>query len=278
MNWQFGSRNYSATDWPLIMGILNVTPDSFSDGGHFATVTSALEHGRQLVQDGAGIIDIGGESSRPGAKPVSAQAEIERVVPVIAQLSKQIAVPISIDTCKTAVAEAALKAGAEIVNDITGFQDPGLVAVCKQHQAGLICMHMQGTPQTMQQNPSYENVVAEIGRYLQQQLHHLQALGIAPGSVVLDPGIGFGKTAEHNLEILANIEALHALGRPILIGHSRKRFLAKVIERDIDERLFGTVGISIALSAQSVEILRVHDVRATRDALLAYQAVMRYPK
>lgn len=260
---------------PRLMGILNVTPDSFSDGGAFVAVEAAVEHGVRLAREGADILDVGGESTRPGSEPVSTEEELRRVVPVITELVKQTEVPISIDTSKAAVAAAALEAGASIVNDISGLTfDPEMMAVCRDYQAGVVCMHIQGTPQTMQLNPQYNNVVGEIEAYFQERLERLEGAGIPAERVVLDPGIGFGKTAKHNLELLAASQRFRALGRPLLIGHSRKRFLKSILGRDVEERTAGTIGVSIALASLGVDYLRVHDVRAVRDAVLAWRTVV----
>lgn len=268
-HWEFGSL-------PKLMGIVNVTPDSFSDGGEHCGVDSAVKHGLLLAEEGADILDVGGESTRPGASPVSLDEELRRVVPVVRELARQTRVPISIDTYKAEVAQQCLAAGAIIVNDISGLSfDADMPRVCSQSSCGIIAMHIQGTPQTMQLEPHYDNVVAEVCCHFERRLAELEAIGIARERVVLDPGIGFGKTAEHNLELLSQIAKLHELGRPVLIGHSRKRFLKKILGRDVEERNAGTVGVSIALAAQGVDILRVHDVQTTRDALLAWNAVIR---
>ena len=274
LKWRIGDRIFPLGGTPLLMGILNVTPDSFSDGGRYTALKTARQHADQLIADGADIIDIGGESTRPGAEPVSLQEELDRVLPVVEAIANSSDVLISIDTTKSAVADATLSAGAHIVNDISGLTfDADMPSVCARRNAGVVCMHIQGTPRTMQNNPQYDDVVADIRHFLQQRLAALAAAGIPAESVVLDPGIGFGKTAAHNLEILRNIASLRALGRPGLVGHSRKRFLAKVLGRPVDERVFGTVGVSVALAAQSVDILRIHDVAATRDALIAWSAI-----
>lgn len=259
---------------PLLMGILNVTPDSFSDGGEHASVEAAVAHGLQLVEDGADILDIGGESTRPNSEPVGEAEELRRVVPVIRELARQTSAPISIDTTKAAVARAALEAGAAIVNDISGLTfEPAIIDVCRTTEAGVVCMHIQGTPQTMQINPQYDDVVRDIQGWLTERTDALMSAGIAAERIVLDPGIGFGKTPEHNIALLSNIAALQSLGYPVLVGHSRKRFIGRLLGRKVDERNFGTVGISIALAQQHVEILRIHDVRAVRDSLLAWDAV-----
>lgn len=257
------------------MGIVNVTPDSFSDGGEHVAVSAAVEHALRLAEDGADILDIGGESTRPGATPVPLDEELRRVLPVIRELVQQTSTPISIDTYKAEVARQCLEAGAVIVNDISGLTfDAGMPRVCRESACGVIVMHIQGTPQTMQQDPRYDNVVTEVCQHFARRLDELESAGIARERIVLDPGIGFGKTAAHNLELLSHIADLHAVGRPVLIGHSRKGFLKKVLGRDVEERNAGTIGVSLALAAQGTDILRVHDVRATRDALLAWQAVL----
>ena len=261
-------------DVPWIMGIVNVTPDSFSDGGSFLETNRAVEHGLTLVEEGADILDIGGESTRPGAAAVTETEELQRVISVIERLANSTQVPISIDTTKASVARAALAAGATIVNDVSALTlDPAMVEVCADSDCGVIAMHMRGTPRTMQDDPQYTNVVSDIVTYLKQRLGSLAQLGIDPERVVLDPGIGFGKTAAHNLEILSNIAAFRALCRPVLIGHSRKRFLKKLIGREIDERTAGTIGVAIALAQQHTDIIRVHDVRAVKDAITAWRAI-----
>ena len=274
--WEFTGRRVElggATPW--IMGIVNVTPDSFSDGGQFDSADAAVDHALQLADDGADILDIGGESTRPGSEKVDVDEELQRVIPVIEKLVGQVTVPISIDTSKSEVARQAIAAGANIVNDISGLEmDAAMIDVCSATNVGVICMHMQGTPQTMQADPHYDDVVREIGDYLILRLDVMSSRGIDPVRVVFDPGIGFGKTAEHNLDILASIAAFRDLGRPVLIGHSRKRFLSKVLGRQVEERTMGTSGVAVALAAQSTDIIRVHDVRAIKDALTAYNAVM----
>ena len=255
------------------MRILNVTPDSFSDGGKFVASEHAVAHGLALVADGADLIDIGGESTRPGAEPVSVDEELRRVIPVIEQLAAQVKVPISVDTSKSAVAQAALRAGATVVNDVSGLTwDPQMLEVCSEHRCGIVCMHTLGTPKTMQINPVYTDVVGEIVGYFAERLQVLDRTGIQPERVDLVMGVGFSHIAEHNLQVLSRISRFHQFDRPILIGHSRKRFLQKVLGKPLDERVFGTVGVSIALAQQQVDILRLHDVAANRDAIVAWQA------
>jgi len=273
--WQFGSHSLELGSFPLLMGIVNVTPDSFSDGGRFLAQEAAVEHALQLAEDGADILDVGGESTRPGSSAVPVAEELRRVTEVISKLRPQTDHLISIDTTKAEVARQAIAAGADIVNDISGLTfDPELIDVCAESNCGVICMHIQGTPRTMQNRPSYGNVVTEVTRFLADRLVHLESRGIAGTRIVTDPGIGFGKTAQHNVELLSNIAQLRSLGRPVLIGHSRKRFLAKVLGRNVDERLAGTIGVAIAAAGQSADIIRVHDVKQTKDALLAWSAVM----
>ncbi|WP_010582159.1 dihydropteroate synthase [Schlesneria paludicola] len=278
LHWTFGNYEYRPGNRPLMMGIVNITPDSFSDGGQFFDPEQAVAQGLRLVDEGADILDIGGESTRPGAVPVPLDEELRRVIPVIRRLAAQTQVPISIDTYKPEVAQQALDSGARIVNDISGLRaDTDMANVCAKSPCGVICMHMQGTPQTMQQNPTYTNVVDELMTFFEERLETLERVGIPRERVVLDPGIGFGKTAQHNLEILSSIERLHELNRPILIGHSRKRFLQKILGEKLDERAYGTVGVSIALAQQHVDILRVHDIAGNRDAITAWGAIATTP-
>ncbi|MFG0332055.1 MAG: dihydropteroate synthase [Maioricimonas sp. JB049] len=273
--WRVTDRHFTLGQFPLLMGIVNTTPDSFSDGGQFLDPDHAIEHALRLVAQGADIIDIGGESTRPGSDPVAAAEQLRRVIPVISGLSQQSDELISIDTTSADVAREALAAGAHIVNDISGLTfDEQMVPLVADADCGVICMHIQGTPKTMQDAPCYADVVTDICRYLEGRLATLGSAGVDRQRVVLDPGIGFGKTAAHNLDILASIDRLRGLGRPVLIGHSRKRFLEKILGRELNERTWGTAGVSVALAAQRVDILRVHDVQAVRDAVLAWHTVM----
>jgi dihydropteroate synthase len=258
------------------MGIVNVTPDSFSDGGAFRDSNAAINHALGLIDDGADILDFGGESTRPYSTPVDEAEELRRVLPVIEELARRTIVPISIDTSKAAVARAALDVGAEIINDVTGLAgDPRMIETAIDTSAAVCAMHMQGTPQTMQDAPNYNDVVSEIYDYLRERKESLIAAGIDPVRICLDPGIGFGKTHQHNLTLLANCHRFHELGCPLLVGHSRKGFIAKVIGRAATketDRLYGTIGVALALASQGVQILRVHDVRPIREALLLYEA------
>jgi dihydropteroate synthase len=272
--WKANGIDLHARALPLLMGIVNVTPDSFSDGGTWFDPQRAVEQALQLAADGADILDIGGESTRPGAEPVTLVDELQRVIPVIAAVRERSDVPISVDTYKAEVAREALAAGATIVNDISGLTfDPQMIEVCAGSGCGVVCMHIQGTPQTMQADPRYGDVVGELVEFFRRSLQTLTAAGINAERIAIDPGIGFGKTAGHNLEILSHVAAFQSLGRPVLIGHSRKGFLKKLLNRAVDERLYGTIGVAIAAAMQGVDILRIHDMAAVRDSLLAWRAV-----
>lgn len=271
--WQLRTKALQFDKLPLLMGIVNVTPDSFSDGGQFASSNAAVEHALQLAEDGAGILDIGGESTRPYSDPVGVDEELARVMPVIEKLVDLTHVPISIDTSKAEVARQALAAGVEILNDVTGLEgDPQMLDVAASTGAGVCAMHMQGSPQTMQDSPHYGDVVAEIRDYLQLRRDALLAAGIEAERICLDPGIGFGKTHEHNLQLMASCGCYHALGCPILVGHSRKGFLAKLIGDKHADRTAATAGAALSLARQGVQVIRVHDVRPVREALVAFKA------
>jgi dihydropteroate synthase len=271
--WKLRTRMLRFGDCPLVMGIVNVTPDSFSDGGLFFDPQAAIEHGLRLASEGADLLDVGGESTRPYSTPIEAAEELRRVAPVVAALCEQTEVAVSIDTTKAAVAREALQAGAEVVNDITGLEgDPGMIGAALEFGAGVCAMHMQGTPQTMQDNPTYDDVVEDIYRYLGARRDALLEAGIERERICLDPGIGFGKTHQHNLTLAAHCGRYHELGQPILAGHSRKGFIGKVLGDKSRERTFGTIGVSLALARQGVQVLRVHDVAATRQALLLFHA------
>jgi dihydropteroate synthase len=273
--WSFVGQTWQLGIFPKLMGVVNVTPDSFSDGGQFLDPARGVDQAMRLAADGADVLDVGGESTRPSATPVGEDEEIRRILPVVAELARRTSVPISIDTTKAAVAQRALDAGAVIVNDISGLcLDPGMALVCARAQAGVICMHMQGTPQTMQVAPHYDDVVREVADYLAERLKALEDAGISRERVVIDPGIGFGKTPAHNLALLQNIARLRGLGRPVLIGHSRKRFLGKILGRSLDETTSATIGVAVGAALRGADLLRVHDVRATRDALAASWAVL----
>lgn len=301
-HWKLRTRTVAVGKLPLLMGIINVTPDSFSDGGHCFDADAAIEHGLQLAAEGADILDIGGESTRPFAQPVDVQEELRRVMPVVGALVKQTGLPISIDTSKALVARHAIHAGAEIINDITALAgDPAMLPLAVETGCGICAMHMKGTPQTMQEAPTYADVVAEVLAYLRECRDTLLAAGIAQDRIALDPGIGFGKTTEHNLQLLANAWQFHSLDCPVLIGHSRKRFLERPsfeslsatasLSSSASERLpqnpagqactstlilpdrtAGTIGVALSLARQGVQILRVHDVAAVHQALMFFEA------
>ncbi len=257
------------------MGIVNVTPDSFSDGGKYFARDAAVAHAAELVEQGADIIDIGGESTRPGALPVAEEEEKRRVLPVIEQLAQRIRVPISVDTRKPAVAQAAVEAGASIVNDVgASRQCPEMWRLLAESRAAYVCMHMQGSPETMQLNPSYADVVGEVERFFSSTLKQLSDCGVAREQIILDPGIGFGKTVEHNLELLGALGRFTALARPLLIGVSRKGFLGKVTGADPGARLPGALACACLAVESGAQIIRAHDVRETVQALRMAEAVL----
>jgi dihydropteroate synthase len=257
------------------MGILNVTPDSFSDGGRYAARDAALLQAERMIAEGAAILDIGGESTRPGAQAVSEDQEIARVVPVIEALHGLCDLPLSVDTSKLAVMAAAVSAGACIVNDVLALRAPGARVWAARVEVGVCLMHMQGEPRTMQTNPHYADVVAEVGLFLATQREACLSAGIAADRIVLDPGIGFGKTVEHNLSLLKGLRSLQRLGAPLLVGVSRKSFLGRVLGgRAVDERLAGGLGAAAWSVAMGVQIIRSHDVAATRDAIDVVAAIM----
>ncbi|HOD70942.1 MAG TPA: dihydropteroate synthase [Deltaproteobacteria bacterium] len=262
-------------DTPVIMGILNVTPDSFSDGGMWLDPAKAVDHACDMVQAGAGIIDIGGESSRPGARETDAREEISRVVPVIREIASRLNVPISIDTRKSRVAEAAIDAGACIVNDISALShDRSMIDIIRQTGAGVILMHMKGTPETMQRDTAYSDIVGDIYAYLDEKIEQCLEAGIDPRSILADPGIGFGKDLEGNLQLIRHIGEFASLGVPVVLGHSRKAFVGTVLNTPVNERQEGTDAVSAWGTIRGVHVLRVHDVRRTlhvRNMILAIQ-------
>jgi dihydropteroate synthase len=259
---------------PRLMGVVNVTPDSFSDGGLYLDPEKAIRHGVELVEAGAAILEVGGESTRPGAEEVAAEEELRRVVPVIEGLA-EVDAEISVDTSKAAVAEAALDAGAVIVNDVTALRgDAAMAGLCAERGATVILMHMAGSPRTMQEHPSYDDVVAEVKAFLAERLQAALAAGIAAERIWLDPGIGFGKTAEHNLELLRRLSELAELGRPLVIGTSRKSFIGRLDGSGANERLGGTIASSILAAVEGAEVLRVHDVAEVGQALTVARAIL----
>ncbi len=257
------------------MGIVNVTPDSFSDGGRFLDPEAAIAHGLALVEQGADILDIGGESTRPRAVPVEESEELRRVLPVIESLAARVKVPLSIDTMKPAVAREALKAGASIVNDVAANrEDDAMWRLVAASGAGYICLHMQGNPQTMQLNPSYKDVVREVGDFFSNRLQRLGECGVRSEHILLDPGIGFGKALEHNLQLLAALDSFKKSGRPLVLGVSRKSFLAKIVGAGPEERLPAALACACWAVASGVEVVRVHDVAETVQALRMTEAIL----
>ena len=272
--WAIAGGVLSIAVRPLVMGIVNVTPDSFSDGGRYLDFDAAVAHGLELASQGADILDIGGESTRPRSTPVPEPEEIGRVIPVIDALARRTSVPLSVNTSKSNVARASLEAGARIVNDVTGLTgDPDMMATVRDFGAGVIVMHMQGTPATMQVNPRYGNVVDEIASFFDKQLRAACAAGFKTEQIALDPGIGFGKTSAHNREIMSRLQEFQRFERPICLGVSRKGFINHLVgaDRPVDRRLAGGLGLlCFALARRSVQVVRVHDVEQTRDAIAAF--------
>jgi len=262
-----------------IMGIVNLTPDSFSGDGLYAirntpyAIREIINHVEKMIKDGADIIDLGGQSTRPGAKSISVKEELKRTLPVIKALRKRIKVPLSIDTYKPEVAEAALDNGVEIVNDIFGLRKPGMAKIIAKYKAAVVIMHMKGTPKTMQNNPVYKSLLEEIIQYLDKAIKFALNLGIDKEKIIIDPGIGFGKTLEHNLEILRRLKEFKVLGRPILVGTSRKSFIGKILNLPVQERIFGTVSSCLLAVKNGAQILRVHDVKAVKEALKVFEKI-----
>jgi len=278
--WKIGDRIFDLYRQGVIMGVLNVTPDSFSDGGEFFAVDRAVEHGLRMAAEGAHIVDVGGESTRPKAEAVTAEEELRRVIPVIEQLRKKSEVIISVDTSKAEVARAAVRAGASIVNDVTGGRgDVEMMPLIGETKSAFIVMHMQGIPRTMQIAPQYTNVVSEISDFFRQQYARAIVYNIDPMTIAFDPGIGFGKTLEHNLELLAQLEQLRACDRPIVIGVSRKSFLGKLINSaQVSDRLAAAVALTSLLRMRGADVLRVHDVKENVNALKVTEAILQRAK
>jgi dihydropteroate synthase len=258
----------------LVMGVLNVTPDSFSDGGRYYEKEKAVAHGLRMVEEGADLLDVGGESTRPGSKPLPLEEELTRVLPVIEALARGVDVPISIDTYKSTVAQRAIDAGASIINDISGLRfDPSLARVAANHDTPIILMHIRGTPETMQKDVQYDSLFSEILRSLSESIQEAESAGVDPGQIVVDPGIGFGKTAEHNLLILKNLSEFRVLGKPILLGTSRKSFIGKILKEEADQRLEGSLS-SIAIGVlHGAHIIRTHDVLPARKVIAVADAI-----
>ncbi len=261
---------------PLVMGVLNVTPDSFSDGGRFLAQADAVAHARRMLAEGADILDIGGESTRPGSEPVSAREEAERVIPVIREVVQEADPVISIDTQKSVVAEAALEAGAQIVNDVSALRtDPALADLVAQRGVPVVLMHMQGRPKTMQRNPTYGEVVGDVRDWLAERLEYALEQGIGEDKIIVDPGFGFGKTLRHNLELLRRLHELHRLGLPLMVGTSRKSMLGMILDLPEDERLYGTLATVASAVLSGCHIVRVHDVRPALETVQVCEAIRR---
>lgn len=275
--WRLRGLTLDLSERPLVMGILNVTPDSFSDGGRFRDAGPALARARALVADGADLLDVGGESTRPGAPEVSVDEELARVLPVVRAIRAELAVPVSVDTRKAAVAREVLAAGADAVNDVSALGDPEMAAAVAEGEAGLVLMHMRGTPETMQSLTDYGDVAAEVAAELEGPVARAVAAGVAPERIVVDPGVGFAKTAAQNLALIAGLGALvRRLGRPVLLGPSRKSFIGHLLGgAPAEARDAGTVGACVAGLARGARIFRVHEVRAAREALLVADAILR---
>jgi len=275
--WKIGDRVFNVSRQGLIMGVLNVTPDSFSDDGKFFAREKAIERGMAMAAEGAHIIDVGGESTRPGAEPIAAEEELRRVIPVIEKLRAKIDVAISIDTSKSGVARAAIQAGASIVNDVTGGRgDEEMLPLVAETNTAFIIMHMQGTPRTMQNQPRYADVVLEIADFFRQQYARAIVYNIDPMAIAFDPGIGFGKTLDHNLELLAHLEQFRVHDRPVVVGVSRKSFLAKLIDSlDVGDRLAPAVALTALLRARGADVFRVHEVKENVSALRVSEAILR---
>lgn len=273
--WRIRDKDHDLTSRGMVMGIVNVTPDSFSDGGRFLDTGRAVEHALRLVSEGADILDIGGESTRPGAEPVAEAEELRRVLPVIRAVRSATSALISIDTMKASVARAALDAGADIINDVTGLRaDPMMSRLAAKTDAGLVIMHMIGTPQTMQQQPRYQDVVREVQIYFQDRLRGLEREGIDPARIVLDPGFGFGKTLQHNLELMRALPELSVAGRPVLVGVSRKSMIARIIGSEaIEDRDWPTVALTAHARELGARLVRVHDVKPNVQAMRMTEAI-----
>ncbi len=263
-------------DKPQVMGILNVTPDSFSDGGHFNSIDSALTQAEQMIHNGATLIDIGGESTRPGAKDVSEADEIKRVIPALKAIKQRFNVIVSIDTSKANVMCEAIEHGAGLINDVRALQNEGCLAAVAQSDVAICLMHMQGLPRSMQESPHYDNLFADIKLFFEQRILACQSVGIKKEQLILDPGFGFGKTLEQNYQLLANINSFKSLGLPILAGLSRKSMIGSLLSRDVDERLAGSLTTAIVAAQQGAKIIRVHDVKETVDALKILDEVSLY--
>ncbi len=277
--WKCGRFRLPLYERTLLMGILNVTPDSFSDGGRYETVERAVEHGLHMAAEGADIIDVGGESTRPGAEPVSEEEEKRRVLPVIQQLRQKVDIPISVDTYKSSIAKEAIAAGADIINDISGLTfDPQMAALAAETGAGVVIMHIKGTPRDMQKNPYYDDVMAEIATYLKNQIRYALSQGVNREQIVIDPGIGFGKRLEDNFTILAQLQTLQSLKQPILVGPSRKSFIGLTLNVPPDQRVEGTAAAVTAAILHGAAVVRIHDVKEMKRVATIADAIQRIKK
>jgi dihydropteroate synthase len=271
-----GGTQLDLTGRPLVMGILNVTPDSFSDGGRFLDRDRAVRHALSMCEEGAEVIDVGGESTRPGSEPVALQDELDRVIPVVEAITDETDVPVSIDTQKAEVAGQALSAGARIINDVSALRtDDAMAGVAARTGAAVVLMHMQGTPETMQKEPQYDDVVADVCGWLGNRIDAATRAGIDRGRILVDPGFGFGKRLEHNLALLRNLARFHELEAPLLVGTSRKSMIGALLDRPPQERLYGTLATVACAVMSGCHIVRVHDVRATREVVTICEAVRR---
>ena len=273
--WKLPGRALDCDERTLVMGVLNVTPDSFSDGGRFLDHEDAVKQALRMVEDGADLVDVGGESTRPGSDPVPADEERRRVVPIVERLAREVEVPISIDTRRAEVAAAAVEAGAEIVNDVTAGRDPEMFDVVRSSGAALVLMHMKGEPKTMQEAPHYDDVVREVHDYLGERVEAAVAAGIGREAISVDPGLGFAKTTPHSLVLMKHTDALLDLGRPVLVGPSRKSFIGDVLGTEVGERAEGTVGAACYMVGKGAHVVRVHDVRETVRAVRVVDAILR---
>lgn len=273
MLWQCRGRAFDLADRTLVMGIVNITPDSFSDGGRFYAPEAAVAHARRLLAEGADLLDLGAESTRPGAPPVPADEQWRRLSPVLETLARETEACLSVDTASASVAERALAAGAQVVNDVTAMRDPAMAEVVAGTGAGLVLMHMRGTPADMQRDPSYQDAASEVAAHLASRLDHARAAGIDRDRVALDPGVGFGKTARHSMELLARLESLTVLGRPVLVGMSRKSFIGQLLDRPVDQRLEGSLAATAVAVFLGARIVRTHDVAATARAVRVAEAL-----
>lgn len=268
-------RSALSLDWTLVMGILNVTPDSFYDGGRYTSIGDAVSQAKKMVADGAGILDVGGESTRPGSEAISVEEEVGRVVPVIKELAGELEVPISIDSYKPEVVSKAIDAGASMVNDVNGLRSDGMAKLVAESGLPVVLMHMQGTPRNMQDNPSYKDVVSDIKAFFEERIEYAKSKGVQPGQIILDPGIGFGKTLAHNLEILKRLSEFTELGFPLLIGASRKSMIGDILHVPPEKRLSGSLAVAVASIMNGASILRVHDVAETVRAARVADAIVR---